>query len=71
MPQRERDEMAGLPRVASLCATAIHGAPIRLGTQLYAVVCRCALGAVGEYQLIGIAEILWDSIRAQPQRLST
>ena len=55
--------MAGLHRLAGLCAAAIHGAPIRLGTQLYAVVCRYALGAVGADRLIGIAEILWDSIR--------
>ena len=36
----------------------------RIGAQLYAVVCCYALGTVGADRLIGIAEILWDSIRA-------
>ncbi len=55
--------MAGLHRLAGIRAATIHGTPIRLGTQLYAVVCRYELGTVGADRLIGIAEILWDSIR--------
>ena len=45
--QRQRGEMAGLHGTVSLCAAAIHGAPINVGTQLHAALCRRPLGIVG------------------------
>ena len=56
--------MVGLHGLAGVCAAAVHGAPIVMGTQLHTAVCRHALGVVGTDRSAGAVKILWDSIRA-------
>ena len=57
--------MAGLHGTVSLCAAAIHSAPISVGTQLHAALCRRPLGLVGADRPASVTEILWDSIATE------
>ena len=61
--QCQRGEVAGLHGTAGVCAAALHGAPVGMGAQLHAVVCRYAFGLMGADRLVSLVEILWDSKR--------
>ena len=57
-------EVADFHCTACLCAAALHGTHVRLGARLHEAVYRHALRVVGTNRPAGVAEILWDSIRA-------
>ena len=62
--QRQRRQMAGLHGLAGLCAAAIPGASLVMGTRLHTAVCRHEIDVVGKNRPTCVIEILWDSIDA-------